>query len=318
MLIGARVLVTGAYGFVGQAVIRELRRSGASPLAVRGPSREGESLHASVVSEEILADLAQPGVLNEVAKGCSHLIHLAAASGGIQFQGSSHDHVSRTNHTITRNVLDAARAGGIRRVFLASSGVVYSQRALNPIIEDAPVVAPSTDRVSGYAWSKVCDEVLAQWRGDERLEIIVGRFTNIYGPGGAFDPSRSTVVHSLIRKAVEAGPRGTLTVWGSGKAVRSFLHVDDCARAVLQLLAEGEPGTAYNVDSGEPVTISELARLVAQVVDPSLQLRFDESRPEGARERVLDTRRLRALNFEPQIELRAGLTDTLAAYRDLA
>jgi GDP-L-fucose synthase len=310
-LAGARVLVTGAAGFVGRAVVRRLLAEGADPVGV--VHRPDEV--ANVPGPAEVVDLESGGALADVMAGTDLVVHLAARSGGIQFQQAIQDDVLDANHRMTRNVLRAATEAGVRRVFLASSAVIYRTASDDDIREESPLLTPNDRGVSGYAWSKLTDEMLAAWYADQGIEPVIGRFTNIYGPGGSFDESRSTVVHALVRRAAEAPSGSTLTVWGSGRAIRSFLFVEDCSRAVAAILDRGEAGTAYNVDSGIPVSIADLAQAVRDAVDPGLELEFDATKPEGVPRRVLDVGRLRALGFQPATDLANGVAATVEAFR---
>jgi len=310
---GARVVVTGGQGFIGRGVVRLLVEAGAEVVV---PYRPDGGVLADLPAEQAPVDLRDASKVDEVLRGAELLVHLAAQSGGIQFQESFEADVFYDNQRVSRNVLEAARRAGVRRVFLASSAVIYGGDASGLLGESAAIVTPFRDRVSGYAWSKVTDEVLAAWfAAIDAFEVVIGRFTSIYGPGGSFDPARSTVVHSLVRKAIEAGPGGQLEVWGSGRAVRSFLYIDDAARATLDILAHGATAEAYNVDSSEAVSIADLAQTVRDAVDPGLNLHFDASRPEGAAHRVLDTAKLRALGFAPAVGLDSGVKATVDAFR---
>lgn len=282
------VVVTGATGFIGTAVVRHLAARGAEVRTLPG------------------VDLRAPGALDGRVPGGADVVHLAARAGGIGFQEADHAAVFRENTAITRAVLAAAAGAGARRVFLASSAVVYAAGAPAEIPETGPLVRPAD--ATGYAWSKLTDEAAAAWTTG--CEVVVGRFANVYGPGGP----ASTVVHGLIRRAVEERATGRLVVWGDGSAVRSFLHVDDAARAVLAVLERGAAGGVYNLDASEPVAVRDLAALVRDAVDPGLRLDFDATRPSGPARRVLDTTRLRALGWRPQVDLPTGIATTAAAY----
>jgi nucleoside-diphosphate-sugar epimerase len=310
---GATVLVTGAHGFIGRAVVAELHSLGARPVC---PYRPDTPPHPALPGTPVPLDLLDARAVEAAMGGVELVVHLAARSGGIQFQQADPVDVLRANTAMTANVLRAAQRAGVRRVFLASSAVVYSAGAGERIGEDDDLVAPHRDAVSGYAWSKVTDEVLGGWSAASGgPEVVVGRFSNVYGPGGSFDPERSTVVHALVRRAVEAPAGGCLEVWGDGSAVRSFVHVADAARAVIAVLGRGLAGEAYNIDSSEPVTIRELATIVRDAAAPGLTLEFNTDRPQGPPRRVLDTAKLRALGFTPQVRLTDGVAATVDAYR---
>ena len=304
---GHTVFATGGHGFIGRRVVAALVAAGARVIC---PYRSDGEAVRDLPGEPIELDLVDAAATAGAVAGCDTVVHLAARAGGITFQEASQAELFLSNQAVTASVLAAAAAAGVRRVFLASSAVVYApQPGPVPIGEDDPLVGPGDDP-SGYAWSKVCDEVLGGWHRDD-LEVVAGRFTNVYGP---HDPGAGggTVIHDLAARAVEAAPDGEFTVWGDGSAVRSFVYVDDAAAAVIRITASGAPGTAYNVDSGRAVTIAGVAGVVAAAAGPGVSLRFDPSRPSGEPFRVLDIARLRGLGWEPQVDLEEGVARVVA------
>ncbi|HEX2029476.1 MAG TPA: NAD-dependent epimerase/dehydratase family protein [Nitriliruptorales bacterium] len=311
-LEGRRVLITGGTGFIGHHVSRLLTRSGAAVTVLHSP---GGELPDDADGRIIEARLGEDDVVYSACEGMHAVVHLAARSGGIQLQHTDHAELFAENLRITRQVLQATRRAAVPRVYLASSAVVYGTAAATPLREDAPKVDPGTAAATGYAWSKLTDEALGRWMSSNEHAVVIGRLANVYGPGAMFDPERSTVVHALVRKAVDQAPGGTLLVWGSGHAVRSFIFVEDAARAVVAILTRGEPGRVYNIDTSEAVSIRQLAETVREVVDPSLRLVFDADRPSGPPFRVLDVTALRGLGFEVRTSLREGLAHTVDAYR---
>lgn len=304
---GTTVAVTGADGFIGGYVVEVLMTQGAMVRRLCGPGAVGGS---GVVIDLLDAEAVRRGI-----DGADLVVHLAARAGGVQFQERLRLNVLNENTTMTRNVLSAATDLGVSRVFIASSAVVYAKDAGPDISENANVVAPTREPVNPYAWSKLTDEVTASWIRGSGLEVVVGRFTNVFGRGASFDPGRSTVVHSLVKKAIDAAPQGVFQVWGDGTAVRSFIHVRDAARAVAAVLTSGADGEAYNMSAIGPVSVRELAEGVRELVDPTLEMRFDRSAPTGVLRRVLDVSKLRSLGFSPEIALDAGIQDVIEAYR---
>jgi nucleoside-diphosphate-sugar epimerase len=306
-LSGRRVLVTGGQGFIGRHLVRALTDAGAHPVVVHHPDTPAM---AGLYGDVLALNLDDRTAVADALAGVDMVAHLAARAGGIQFQEDGAAEVFAQNRRMTDHVLEACALHGVRRVFLASSLVVY-RASDRPFGETHPVLGPG-DRPSPYAWSKITDEVVAGWF--EATDVIIGRFGNVYGPGASFDPGRSTVVHALIDRAARLPDGDELLVWGDGSAVRSFVFVEDVARAAVALLERGEVG-AYNVDSGRPVTIAELAATVRDAVNPSLGLAFDASRPAGAPFRVPLIDKLSGLGYQPEVDLEEGVRRTVAWYR---
>jgi GDP-L-fucose synthase len=306
------IAVTGAAGFVGRNVVRTLANRDESVVAIVRPEDE---IPERFPAEVRTLDAGDEEALTTAIYDVSRVIHLAARSGGIQLQQATHRSLYVENRRLTDSVLGAAATIGIDRVFLASSAVVYRDSTSDAIEEGDPIVGPG-NAPTGYAWSKVTDEVVAGWTNQlSDVETVVGRFGNIYGPEASFDPTRSTVVHGLISRMVDAPEHGTVTVWGDGSAVRSFIHVEDVATAIELILNEGQAGVAYNVDTSEAVTIRDLAFLIRDLAAPSITLEFDPTKPSGATRRVPDSGRLRSLGFTPSMALVEGLASCIDWYR---
>jgi GDP-L-fucose synthase len=245
--------------------------------------------------------------------GCSSVVHLAARAGGVQMQNTAG--IFRANRTMTDTVLEACAESGIDDLFLASSQVVYRCSPL--ALDEGFPIASSVDSPTEYAWSKATDEVVGKWWGEhDDRRVVMGRFGNIYGPGAPYGASRSTVIHALIRRFSEAEPGSMVEVWGDGSAVRSFLYVGDAAAAVVAVLQHGEPGSVYNIDSGVPVSIMDLAREINDQVGSDLYLVFDADKPTGVPYRVGSIDRLAAIGYQPSTTLTEGLTATISDFRE--
>ena len=307
-LRGRRVVVTGGGGFIGGHVMASLAECGANAVAVM---QAGLKRRVSAADHSISADLEDPEEAVRAFDGADFVVHLAARAGGIAFQQSTDPGVFSVNRRLTDNVLTACATAGVRRVFLASSLVIY--RSSNRELAEGDPKLSVEDRPSPYAWSKISDEVIASWHGD--VETVVGRFGNVYGPGARFDGPDATVVHALIARSVGLRDGEELEIWGDGTAVRSFIFVRDAANAALTILAGAAPGSVCNVDSGRAVTIAELASTVCDVVNPSLRLRFDASRPSGSPFRVPSVAALATLGFQAATPLSEGVGITADWYR---
>jgi GDP-L-fucose synthase len=205
-------------------------------------------------------------------------------------------------------------------LFLGSS-CVYPKLAPQPIREDALLSGPLEPTNEWYAVAKIAGIKLGQaYRRQYGCDFVSAMPTNLYGPGDNYDLATSHVLPALIRKAHEAKMRAEseLVVWGTGTPRREFLHVDDCADAlvrVLELYSDAEP---INIGSGEDLTIADIARLVAEVVGFSGEIVFDASKPDGTPRKLLDGGKLRALRWRPRIGLREGIAGAYRAYRAAA
>lgn len=308
---GQRIVVTGADGFIGRYVSDELRDRGAEVVPLVGPSGD-----ASVGRR---VDLRSAGEAATALAAADAVVHLAARAGGVQFQERGRHEVFWDNIGITRNVLAACEKGRVGRCFLASSAVIYRDESASALTEESSLLQPGLDVITPYSWSKLTDEMVGRWFNSTGTpEVIFGRFANVFGRGATFDPDKSTVVHALVKKLADTGPNGSVEVWGDGTAVRSFVHVKDCATAIVMILGQASPGQAYNVSTSGPLAIHELAEMVKSVVSPSARLQFDDAGPVGVSRRVLDHSKLVSLGFRPRVSLRDGVRDVAAAYQDAA
>lgn len=306
------IAVTGAAGFVGRNVVRTLASRGDAVMAIVRPEDE---IPDDFPAQVRALDVGDESVLEIALRDVARVVHLAARSGGIQLQEATNRDLYVENRRLTDSVLAACASVGVGRVFIASSAVVYRDSAASAIDEGDPIIGPG-DAPTGYAWSKATDEVVAGWANRSgEIETVSGRFGNIYGPEASFDPVRSTVVHGLISRIVEAPEGGTVTVWGNGSAVRSFIYVEDVAAAIGIILDTGVAGVAYNVDTSDAIAIRDLAALIRDIAAPSVTLEFDSTMPAGPQRRVPDGSRLRSLGFVPSVALVDGLAATVDWYR---
>ena len=312
-MVESAVAVTGAAGFVGRNVVRALAGRSERVIAVVRPEEE---IPEAFPAEVRAIDFRSETELRSAFADASRIIHLAARSGGIQLQESTHRDLYDENRVLTDSVISMAASAGVDRLFIASSAVVYRTSANATISEGDALIGPA-DGPTGYAWSKLTDEVAAAWANRTGgIQTVVGRFGNIYGPEASFDPARSTVIHGLISRIVNAPADGTVIVWGDGHAVRSFIHVEDVAQAILGIVDRGEPGTAYNVDTSEAIEIRDLAVLIRDLASPRVSLEFDPMKPSGPPRRVPDSARLRSLGFRPTVSLVDGLAATINWYKE--
>ncbi|MFF9869583.1 GDP-L-fucose synthase family protein [Streptomyces sp. NPDC013953] len=296
----ARVHVAGHQGLVGSAVVRHLAAEGFSDLLVRSSReldlRDRETVRALYAAER------------------PHTVILAAARvGGIAANAARPVEFLSDNLRIQLNVLDAAREYGVERLLLLGSSCIYPKHAPQPIPESALLTGPLEPTNDAYAIAKITGIIHVQaLRRQYGLPYISAMPTNLYGPGDNIDPHTCHVLPAMLRRTHEAHVRGEprITHWGTGTPRREFLHTDDLARACLFLLEEYDGDQPVNVGTGEDLELSELARLVAEVVGYRGTIDWDGSKPDGTPRKLLDTTLINSLGWKPKTGLREGIEET--------
>jgi GDP-L-fucose synthase len=243
-------------------------------------------------------------------------VFLAAARvGGILANDTYPADFLYDNVMIEANIMEASRRAGVEKLLFLGSSCIYPKHAPQPIPEDALLTGPLEPTNEWYAIAKIAGlKMAAAYRRQYGADFISAMPTNLYGPGDNFDLNSSHVLPALIRKAHDAkrATAPTMMVWGSGTPRREFLHVDDCADALVFLMKTYSQEQHVNIGSGEDLTIAELAHIVARVVGFEGGLSFDTSKPDGTPRKLMSADRLRARGWHPRISLEDGIA---AAYR---
>ena len=295
-----KIFVAGHRGMVGSALVRRLKGEGFSNLLVRDRSKLD------------LGDECAVGKFFEEEKPA--IVILAAAKvGGIKANNDFPVEFLLENLRIQNNVIHAAHENGARKLLFLGSSCIYPKFAPQPIPETALLSGPLEPTNEAYAIAKIAGIKLCQaYAREYGANFISVMPTNLYGPNDNFDLETSHVLGALLRKAHEAKTRKDrkLTVWGSGKPRREFLHVDDLASACLLLLEKYDSSEIINVGSGEDISIRELAELICEVVGFKGDLAWDATKPDGTPRKLLDVSKLRALGWKPSIPFRDGIART--------
>jgi GDP-L-fucose synthase len=302
-LSGKRVWVAGHRGMVGAALVRRLATESCELLAAE---RQALDLTRQDAVERWMAEARPQAVLVAAAK-----------VGGILANDTYPAQFLYENLMIEANIIHAAATVRAEKLLLLGSSCVYPKLAAQPIREDALLSGPLEPTNEWYAVAKIAGIKLAQaYRRQYGCDFISAMPTNLYGPGDNYDLATSHVLPALIRKAHEAkaGGKRELIVWGTGTPRREFLHVDDCADALVRVLQVYADAAPINIGSGEDLTIAELARLVAEVVGFSGEIVWDTSRPDGTQRKLMDGSKLRGLGWRPRIGLREGIADAYRAF----
>jgi GDP-L-fucose synthase len=299
LLRDRRVWVAGHHGMVGSAIVRRLAGEGCEILTA---DRASVDLTRQAESEAWISE-TRPEV-----------VFLAAAKvGGILANDSCPADFLYENLMIEANVMQTCMTVGVSKLLFLGSSCIYPRMAPQPMSEEALLTGPLEPTNEAYAIAKIAGIRLAQaLRRQFGADFICAMPTNLYGPGDNFDLISSHVLPALIRKAHEAKHTEAteMVVWGSGAPRREFLHVDDCADALVHMMGAYSAEAHLNVGSGEDVAIADVARLVCEIVGFSGRIVFDASKPDGAPRKLLDVSRLRQTGWRHRIGLREGIAST--------
>jgi len=298
-LAGKRVWVAGHRGMVGSALVRRLASEGCEVLI---STRAGVDLKRQDQTERWVAENKPDAVF------------LAAAKvGGILANDTYPADFLYDNLMIEANIIEASFRQGVQKLLFLGSSCIYPRLAPQPINEDALLTGPLESTNEWYAIAKIAGIKMAQaYRRQHGVDYISAMPTNLYGPGDNFDLQSSHVLPALLRKAHDAKVNGRdeMMIWGTGSPKREFLHVDDCADALVHLMKSYSGDTHVNVGSGEDLTILELATLVAEVVGFEGRIVTDPSKPDGTPRKLMSADRLRSEGWTPRIALRDGIAST--------
>ena len=297
--LNQKIYVAGHRGMVGSAIVRRLQWEGCEVLTV---GRSDLDLRRQGPTEQWIAEHRPDAI-----------VLAAARVGGILVNDQRPADFLHDNLVIQTNVLEAAYRVGTSRVLVLGSSCIYPRSAPQPIVEEALLTGPLEATNAWYAVAKIAGIKLAQaYRRQHGCDFISAMPTNLYGPGDNFDLETSHVLPALIRKAHEARVTGApaLTIWGTGSPRREFLHVEDCADALVHLLKVYTGEMHINVGSGDDLTIRDLADLVCDVVGYRGPILCDARKPDGTPRKLMSADRIRAMGWRPTIPLREGIVST--------
>ena len=300
----SRIYVAGHHGLVGSALLRALRR--------RGYSRFVHRTHAEMDLED------QRAVQAFFERERPEYVFLAAAKvGGIWANQSYPADFIRSNLIIQMNVVEAAYRAHVKKLMFLGSSCIYPKLAPQPIKEEYLLSGHLEPTNEPYAVAKIAGIKLCQaYNRQYGTSFVSVMPTNLYGPGDNFDLQTSHVLPALIRKFHDAkvARASSVSVWGSGRALREFLHVDDMADACVFLMERYDSSEIINIGCGEDVSIGDLAALIRDVVGFEGEIAYDQSKPDGTPRKLLDVSRLRNLGWAPRIPLERGLAETYRWY----
>lgn len=299
-----KIYVAGHRGLVGSALVRAIEATDEHTWI--GQTRQELDL------------LNRSAVFEYVAKERPDWVVIAAAKvGGIHANSTYPVEFLSENLQIETNLIDACHAAKIERVLFLGSSCIYPKASPQPIKEEYLLTGPLEPTNEAYALAKISGlKLIEAYRKQYGYRWISAMPTNLYGPGDNFDLQNSHVLPALIRKFHEAkeASASSVTLWGSGKPMREFLHADDLASACLHLLTNYDGASALNVGTGIDVSIKELAELIAKLTGFNGLIDWDQSKPDGTMRKLLDVSAITSTGWKARIPLESGLRETIKLY----
>lgn len=304
MDVNAKVFVAGHGGLVGSALVRALRARGFARVVTR--TRAELDLTSLGATDAFFA-----------AERPDYVFFAAAKVGGILANDTYPVQFLEDNLQMEISIIKSCHVHGVKKLLFLGSSCIYPKLAPQPMVESCLLTSALEPTNQWYAIAKIAGLMMVQaYRRQYGLNGICLMPTNLYGPGDNYDLQNSHVLPALLRKAHEAKQRGDaeFVVWGSGKVMREFLHVDDLADACLFLMDTYNDEGIVNVGTGTDVTIHELATMICKTVGFQGKLVFDATKPDGTPRKLLDVSKLRNLGWTAKTTLEKGLELTYAAY----
>ena len=303
MHIDSRIYIAGHNGMVGSALLRALKKRGHHQFILRSSS------------ELDLRD--QTAVAHFFKEEKPEYVFLAAAKvGGIHANNTLRAEFLYDNLMIQANIIHQSHLHGVKKLLFLGSSCIYPRLAPQPLQEESLLSGYLEATNEPYAIAKIagikmCDAYRAQY-GSQFTSIMP---TNLYGPGDNYHPENSHVLPALIRKFHEAHTTGApeVEIWGTGTPLREFLYVDDMAEACLIVMERYNDYGFLNAGFGSDLSIGELASTVGRVIGYKGVLRYNTDKPDGTPRKLMDSSRLMALGFKPQVQLEEGIA---LAYQD--
>jgi len=304
MNINSKILVAGAKGMVGSAIVRNLESKGCTNI-IKGTRDDVDFTNQEETERYFCSEEPE-------------YVFLAAAKvGGIMANKTYSAEFIYDNLMIQSNIINTSYDYGVKKLLFLGSSCIYPKHPNIPITEDQLMVGPLESSNSAYAIAKIAGMRMCQaYRQQYGFNAISLMPTNLYGPGDNFDLETSHVLPAMIAKFYKSTQSNdSVTLWGDGSAMREFLHVDDLAEACYVCMQNYNESEHVNVGTGEDVTIKKLAETIADIVGHTGEIKWDTSKPNGTLRKVLNVNKIKKLKWTPKIKLESGIYETCEWYK---
>ncbi len=310
----AKIVVTGAGGFIGGALINQLASQGYTNLRAADVKPLSQWYQINSKTDNRQLDLKEKEACFSVCENADYVFNLAADMGGMGFI-EHNKALCMLSSLINTHMLMAAEHQKVKRFFFSSSACVYAaykqtDADVTALKEEDAYPAMAED---GYGWEKLFSERMCRhFEEDYGLVCRVARYHNVYGPLGTYDGGREKAPAAICRKVIEAqmNKTGQIEIWGDGEQTRSLMYIDDCLKGTLDIM-NSEIKYPINLGSSELVSINKLVDIVEEIAGVKLKRNYNLSAPKGVRGRNSDNTLIKKeLNWEPSIALKDGMRKT--------
>ena len=302
----SRILVAGANGMVGSAIVRNLESKGYTNI-IKGTRDDVDFTNQNETERYFCSEEPE-------------YVFLAAAKvGGIMANNTYKADFLTENLQIQTNLIEQSCNFRVKKLLFLGSSCIYPKFATQPITEDQLLTGPLEPTNDAYAIAKIAGIKMCQaYKEQYGFNAISLMPTNLYGPNDNFDLQSSHVLPALIRKFHDAKVNNSSYVecWGDGSAMREFLHVNDLAEACFRCMISYSDPDIINVGTGQDLTIKELTQLISIIVDYKGEIKWDTSKPNGTPRKVLNIDKIKSLGWSPKIGIRRGIYDTYEWYKE--
>lgn len=302
----SKIYVAGYRGLVGSAIVRALQKEGYTNLVLKTHKE------LDLTNQHAVADF--------FAKEKPEYVFLAAAKvGGIMANKTFPADFIYGNLSIQTNIIHSAYAHKVKKLLFLGSSCIYPKFCPQPIKEEYLLTAELEPSNKAYAIAKIAGIIMCQSYNEQYGTNFISLMpTNLYGPNDNFDLENSHVMPAMIRKLHEAkiNNKSSVALWGTGSAMREFLHIDDLAEASLFLMQNYNDSSIINVGTGEDVTIKALAEKIKQVVGYNGKIVWDTEKPDGTPRKLLDVSKIRKLGWKHSIQLNEGIVSTYKWFKE--
>ncbi len=305
-LTNKKIVVTGGGGFLGKYVVDTLKKYGAKNIFV--PRSKDY-------------DLREKNKCEEVVKGKNIVIHLAAQMGGIGFINEHPGEIFYNNIIMGVQMMEASKKAGVSKFVGIGTACEYPESIPLPFKESDIWKGSPEDVTAPYGWAKkmliIQGNAYRKQYGFNAIHVLP---VNLYGPRDNFDPKSSPVISSLIRRIINARDTNspTVEVWGTGKATREFLYVEDAAEGIVLATLNHKDAAPVNLGTGIETSIKDIAKMIVKIAKYKGKIVWDKTKPDGQPRRQLDVSKARKIGFEPKVHLREGLKKTIQWYQNEA